>query len=168
MYQTNDIHPLQQAVELRLLADVLELQHLTSQAASIRPIPMVRGEKAQRFVAYGTAAEVARLLEIAPVAPAAGTPRVDALMAKWSDDGATRGSAFIELRDLARELERAAPVAAAAPAATSDLMAVDCPACEAGAACDECSGQGKIIVSRTDMAALASAEHDHSEGGHHD
>jgi hypothetical protein len=31
--------------------------------------------------------------------------RVDAFMAKWDDDGATRGSAFIELRDLARELE---------------------------------------------------------------
>ena len=44
----------------------------------------------------------------------AGTPRVDALMTKWDDDGATRGSAFIELRDLARELERsAAPVAPA-------------------------------------------------------
>jgi hypothetical protein len=37
-----------------------------------------------------------------------GAPRVDALMAKWDDDGATRGSAFIELRDLARELEREA------------------------------------------------------------
>jgi len=33
------------------------------------------------------------------------TPRVDALMDKWGDDGATRGAAFIELRDLARELE---------------------------------------------------------------
>lgn len=33
------------------------------------------------------------------------TPRVDALMKKWDDDGATRGSAFVELRDLARELE---------------------------------------------------------------
>jgi hypothetical protein len=50
----------------------------------------------------------------------AGTPRVDALMAKWDDDGATRGSAFIELRDLARELERrAAPVAPAS--AQNDL-----------------------------------------------
>jgi hypothetical protein len=33
------------------------------------------------------------------------TPRTDALMAQWDDDGATRGAAFIELRDLARELE---------------------------------------------------------------
>lgn len=38
----------------------------------------------------------------------ADTPRVDELMAKWDDDGATRGPAFIELRDLARELERRA------------------------------------------------------------
>lgn len=34
------------------------------------------------------------------------TPRTDALMAKWDDDGATRGPAFRELRDLARQLER--------------------------------------------------------------
>jgi hypothetical protein len=68
MNQNTDIHPLQHAAELRLLADVLELQHLTSQEASIRPIPMVRGEKAQRFIVIGTAAEVARLLEIAPAA----------------------------------------------------------------------------------------------------
>jgi hypothetical protein len=65
MTESNDIHPLQQAAELRLLADVLELQHLTSQEASIRTIPMVRGEKAQRFIVIGTAAEVARLLEVA-------------------------------------------------------------------------------------------------------
>ena len=61
-----DIHPLQQVIELRLLADVLEMGHLTGQAAGIRPIPMVRGAKEQRFIAYGTAADVARLLEIAP------------------------------------------------------------------------------------------------------
>jgi hypothetical protein len=34
------------------------------------------------------------------------TPRTDALMRQWSDDGATRGPAFIELRNLARQLER--------------------------------------------------------------
>lgn len=34
------------------------------------------------------------------------SPKVDALMAKWDDDGATRGPAFVELRDLARELEK--------------------------------------------------------------
>lgn len=33
------------------------------------------------------------------------TPQVDALMAEWEADGATRGAAFIRLRDLARELE---------------------------------------------------------------
>lgn len=51
-------------------------------------------------------------------APVADTPSVDALMAKWDDDGATRGPAFIELRDLARELERrvSAPVAGEADA----------------------------------------------------
>lgn len=68
-----------------------------------------------------------------------------------------------------RAIELLSPQAqpAAAPAAAGDLMAIDCPACEKGAACDECSGQGKIIVSRSDMAALAT-EHDHSEGSHHD
>lgn len=34
------------------------------------------------------------------------TPMTDALMARWSDDGASRGAAFIELRDLARKLEQ--------------------------------------------------------------
>ncbi|WP_443700186.1 hypothetical protein [Pseudomonas sp.] len=44
--------------------------------------------------------------------------RVDTLMAKWSDDGASRGPAFIELRDLARELE-----SAAAPQVVADELA---------------------------------------------
>ena len=51
--------------------------------------------------------------------------------------------------------------------AGSDLTTVDCPACKDGEACDECSGQGQIIVSRTDLAALL-ADHVDSEGGHHD
>ncbi len=42
-----------------------------------------------------------------------GTPLVDALMARWDDDGATRGPAFIELRELARNLERATQAAPA-------------------------------------------------------
>lgn len=33
------------------------------------------------------------------------TPIVDAFMERWTDDGATRGAAFTQLRDLARELE---------------------------------------------------------------
>jgi hypothetical protein len=47
-------------------------------------------------------------------APVAHTPRVDALLAQWDDDGATRGAAFIELRDLARSLEQRNDVIAAA------------------------------------------------------
>lgn len=35
------------------------------------------------------------------------TPRVDALTKHWDDDGATRGPAYVAMRDLARELERA-------------------------------------------------------------
>lgn len=53
------------------------------------------------------------------------------------------------------------------PAAASDLMTVDCPACDGSAGCDECCGQGQLIVSRADMAA-AHAAHADSEGGHHD
>jgi len=123
-----------------LIAAALGLQRCTKIAANIVPLPGT-----DRFIAIGTPAEVARLLEIAPaggpiigqggpaelgralaswIAPnieaarrAAGcTPRVDALMAKWEDDGAARGSAFIELRDLARELEWAARPAPAAQA----------------------------------------------------
>lgn len=52
------------------------------------------------------------------------------------------------------------------PAPASDLMAVDCPACDS-AGCDECGGQGQVIVSRNDMVA-AHFEHADSEGGHHD
>lgn len=39
MDQTNNIHPMQQAATLRLLAAALELQHLTSLAANVVPIP---------------------------------------------------------------------------------------------------------------------------------
>ena len=34
------------------------------------------------------------------------TPRTDELVTLWDDDGASRGSAYMELRDLARQLER--------------------------------------------------------------
>jgi hypothetical protein len=33
------------------------------------------------------------------------TPRTDALLEQWDDDGASRGSAYLELRDLALEIE---------------------------------------------------------------
>jgi hypothetical protein len=61
-----------------------------------------------------------------------------------------------------------AQLLAMAPAqlAVGDLIAVECPACDGVAPCDECSGQGKIIVSRADMAAAI--QHDRSEGGHYD
>lgn len=70
MDQPNDIHPLQKAAELHLLAHVLELGHLTTPAIFM-PIPMARGDKAQRFIFSGTRAEVERMLEMVPV-PAAG------------------------------------------------------------------------------------------------
>jgi len=53
------------------------------------------------------------------------------------------------------------------PTPASDLLIVDCPACDGSSGCDECSGQGQIIVSRADMAE-AHAHHADSEGGHHD
>lgn len=65
--RTDDIHPMQKAAELRLLADVLELAHLTTPAIFV-PIPMVRGDKAQRFIFSGTRAEVKRMLEMVPAA----------------------------------------------------------------------------------------------------
>jgi hypothetical protein len=48
------------------------------------------------------------------------TPRVDALMARWDDDGATRGSAFCELRNLARELESSLAAPALNPSEVRD------------------------------------------------
>ncbi len=47
------------------------------------------------------------------------------------------------------------------------LATVDCPACNGNEPCDECHGQGKVIISRADLAA-ALTEHADSEGGHHD
>lgn len=66
------------------------------------------------------------------------------------------------------EQDRSAATSAGPANTISDLTTTACPACEGNAACDECDGQGHLIVSRADMAALASTEHDHSEGGHHD
>lgn len=39
-------------------------------------------------------------------APTAATPRTDALLSKWDDDGASRGAAFLELAALAKQLEQ--------------------------------------------------------------
>jgi hypothetical protein len=91
-------------------------------------------------------------------APTAGTPRVDALMAKWDDDGAARGSAFIELRDLARELEREAcqPPAPVCHAPAADMR--ECPDCEGSAKisanewCKRCDASG-IVPDRAPEAA---------------
>lgn len=55
MDQPNDL--LHEAKKLRLLAAVLELQYLTSTAANVVPIP-----GAERVIAIGTAADVAKLL----------------------------------------------------------------------------------------------------------
>jgi hypothetical protein len=83
------------------------------------------------------------------------------------------------------------PLSAGAAAKTEqalgDLTTAECPTCkgygevarlmppyESGGgydsrACDDCDGQGRVIVSRADMAALAiTVDHDHSEGGHVD
>lgn len=54
-----DKHPLQRACELRLMAAAIELQHMTGAGANLAPIPMVRGETAPRFIAVGTAADIA-------------------------------------------------------------------------------------------------------------
>jgi hypothetical protein len=69
--------------------------------------------------------------------------------------------------DVYRAMLRTAPQAPAAQEAvepsvqaapSSDLMTIRCPECVAlpGLGCDECHGQGEIIVSRKDMAALKS------------
>lgn len=52
------------------------------------------------------AAPPAGVQAIVPNGPSA--PLVDDLVARWDDDGATRGPAYMELRDLARHLERVA------------------------------------------------------------
>lgn len=59
-------------------------------------------------------------------APVADSPRVDALMAQWDDDGATRGPAFIELRDLARSLEQRNDAIAAAISVAKESLFSQC------------------------------------------
>jgi len=86
-------------------AKMLEPGHYMLSAAGA-VLPQV-GTGAAQLQAAAPAAPAVPVID----APRVGTPRVDALMAKWEDDGATRGSAFCELRDLARELELAAPIA---------------------------------------------------------
>lgn len=58
---------LHEAKRLRLLAAALELQHYTSTAANVVPIP-----GGERVIAIGTPAQVARLLEIAPAVATEG------------------------------------------------------------------------------------------------
>jgi hypothetical protein len=50
-------------IRLTLIANAAALQHCTGTAANVIPLPGT-----DRFITIGTAAEVARLLEIAPVA----------------------------------------------------------------------------------------------------
>lgn len=58
---------------LRLIGPALALQQVTATAAKIVPLPSTG-----RLVVIGTPADVARLMEIAPVASACGA---------WPDDG---------------------------------------------------------------------------------
>jgi len=61
---------------LRLLGAALALQQHTSTAANLIPIP-----NTGRFIAIGTPAEVARLLEIAPAPDSIGLgPRISAVI----------------------------------------------------------------------------------------
>lgn len=59
MDKSNNTHPLQEAATLRLLAAALELQHLTSLAANVVPIP-----GGERVIAIGEPARVAQLLPV--------------------------------------------------------------------------------------------------------
>lgn len=61
--KSTDIH--HEAKRLRLLAAALELQHYTSTAANVVPIP-----GGDRVIAIGTPAEVRELLELAPMGEA--------------------------------------------------------------------------------------------------
>jgi hypothetical protein len=80
-----DIHPMQEAVELRLLADVLELGHLTGNEASVRAIPRTRDEPEPRLIVIGTRAQIELLLEVAP-APAAAEAATSAPAAPHAHD----------------------------------------------------------------------------------
>lgn len=107
--------PVPQAAPSDLLG---ELTKLLSRFANALSNELIYGEgenaSMKRYREYQAKTQAAReelvraiaaAITAAPVIAQAATS-VDALMAKWDDDGATRGAAFCELRDLARELER--------------------------------------------------------------
>lgn len=113
MDQANDnTHPLQQAATLRLLAAALELQHLTSAAANVVPIP-----GGERLIAIGTSADVAQLLG-APVSPARQQALTDAQItagaAVLGDDGKAigRNTAIMVADAMMGAGQQAAPVVA--------------------------------------------------------
>jgi hypothetical protein len=129
---------------LRLIGAALALHQVERTAASITSIPSTG-----RFVVIGTPAEVARLMEV--------------------------GSAFANKGGEPDWKAYAAAEASAAGAGSEPAVVAceDCDGCghdgdfqwqghfqppEPGM-CNSCGGSGK---------ALAGAEHDHSEGGHHD
>lgn len=60
---TQEIDP-RTTAQNNLLAAVLALRNVTGQAAAAGPIPMTHGDQVQRYIATGSKAEIARLLEI--------------------------------------------------------------------------------------------------------
>jgi hypothetical protein len=69
---TQNIDP-REILQLRVLADVLELRHVNGVPSAILPIPMtIIDDKTQRYIATGSKAEIMKLLEIAPAAPEGG------------------------------------------------------------------------------------------------
>jgi hypothetical protein len=107
MEKTNDT--LCEHTKIRLIAAAIGHQQCTKTAANVIPIPGT-----ERFIAIGTAAEVARLLEIAPLevsgnsgelpAPAALTPQQINKLLFAADilEGVDCENTAGDLRDIAR------------------------------------------------------------------
>lgn len=54
-----------EVIQLRFLADALELRHVNGVPSAVVPIPLtLADDKVQRYVVTGSKAEIARLLEI--------------------------------------------------------------------------------------------------------
>jgi hypothetical protein len=140
---------LHEAKRLRLLAAALELQHYTSTAANVVPIP-----GGDQVIAIGSPAAVSRLLEIAPAVVGAGElpPKPHTTYNGYSDGSEPLWTAE-QMDDYAR-------------AAIAHAVAI----CDGVAAKSKNSlfRSGAKICAGEIRAARGADDQVDSEGGHHD
>lgn len=156
-----------EVIQLRWLADTVELRHVNGVPSAILPIPLtLADDKVQRYIVTGSKAEIEKLLEIEPAHDQAPTD-----LSKRLRDAATADVAYLMARLLvgaADEIERyyggmmawkraAEAKDRAAQAQPADACTVPPP----GWYCTRAAGhEGPCAAHPADLAG--------SEGGNHD